>query len=354
MVLAFACADCRSTSVTLDEVVSKHHNDRGRVPLSSIASLLQSNNAPTIVEFNSLKESVSSVDEALDQLSIDIYEISEALARLKERRGRLTDMKDKYQIALTPIRRVQPEILMDIFWQTMDSGAYNVLNVRDGPWNLGRVCSRWRMIINYHSSKLWSKPICRVATIMPFPRNSLSLLTTALNRSGQHHLSISFRDIGTHHVSLETISALLHLLMNHSTRWREARLNLRPTLCDALTVVRGRVPALSILELTCLQPVQVSVDTFEIAPRLSNVMLHGMGENARDPIIPASGLVSFQDDRGYADLVTTRYFLDIIRKAPQLQTFEVGYHHLKEDLSLSHYQRIRSPSLKISMHAIPT
>ncbi|KAK0239696.1 hypothetical protein EDD85DRAFT_822897 [Armillaria nabsnona] len=345
MVLAFACADCGSTSVTLDEVVSKHHNDRGRVPLSSIASLLQSNNAPTIVEFNSLKESVSSVDEALDQLSIDIHEMSEALARLKERHGRLTDMKDKYQIALTPIRRVQPEILIDIFWQTMDSGAYNVLNVRDGPLNLGRVCSRWRMIINYHSSKLWSKPICRVATIMPFPRNSLSLLTTALNRSGQHDLSISFRDIGTHHVSLETISALLHLFMNHSTRWREARLSLRPTLCDVLTVVRGRVPALSILELTCLQPVQVSVDAFEIAPRLSNVMLHGMGENARVPI-PASGLVSFQDDRAYADLVTTRYFLDIIRKAPQLQTFEVGYHHLKEDLSLSHYQRIRSPSLK--------
>ncbi len=344
MVLAFACADCGSTSVTLDGVISKHHNDRGRVPLSSIASLLQSNNAPTIVEFKSLKESVNSVDEALDQLSIDIHEMSEALARLKERRRQLADVKDKYQIALTPIRRVQPEILMEIFSQTMDSG-YNVLNVKDGPWNMGRVCSKWRMIVNCHSSKLWSKPICHTTTVRPFPKNSLSLLTTALSRSGQHDLSISFHDTETDRVSFETISALLHLLMNHSTRWKEVRLSLRPTLCDALTVVRGRVPALSVLRLTCTQPVQVSVDAFEIAPRLSNVMLHGMGENARVPI-PASGLVSFRDDRAYADLVTTRYFLDIIRKAPQLQTFEVGYHHLEEDLSLSHNQRIRSPSLK--------
>lgn len=70
-----------------------------------------------------------------------------------------------------------------------------------------------------------------------------------------------------------------------------------------------------------------------------------MGGYARVPI-PVSGLVSFRDDRVYADLVTTRYFLDIIRKAPQLQIFEVGYHYLKEDLSLSHNQRIRSPSLK--------
>ncbi|SJL00870.1 uncharacterized protein ARMOST_04184 [Armillaria ostoyae] len=344
MVLAFACADCGSTSVTLDAVISKHHNDRGRVPLSSIASLLQSNNSPTIVQFKGLKESVNSVDEALDQLSIDIHEMSEALARLKERRGQLADVKDKYQIALTPIRRVQPEILMEIFWQTMDSG-YNVLDVKDGPWNLGRVCSKWRMIVNYHSSKLWSKPRCHITTVGPFPKNSLSLLTTALSRSGQHDLSITFYDIGTDRVSFETISALLHLFMNHSTRWREARLCLRPTLCDALTVVRGRVPALSVLGFTCLPPAQVSVDAFEIAPRLSNVMLHGMGENARVPI-PVSGLVSFQDDRVYADLATTRYFLDIIGKAPQLQTFEVGYHHIDGDVSLSHNQRIRNPSLK--------
>ncbi len=354
MVLAFACADCGSTSVTLDGVISKHHNDRGRVPLSSIASLLQSNNAPTIVEFKSLKESVNSVDEALDQLSIDIHEMSEALARLKERRRQLADVKDKYQIALTPIRRVQPEILMEIFSQTMDSG-YNVLNVKDGPWNMGRVCSKWRMIVNCHSSKLWSKPICHTTTVRPFPKNSLSLLTTALSRSGQHDLSISFHDTETDRVSFETISALLHLFMNHSTRWKEVRLSLRPTLCDALTVIRGRVPALSVLRLTCTQPVQVSVETRRLRDCSSVEQCDATrdGRKCTSPY-PGSSLVSFQDDRAYADLVTTRYFLDIIRKAPQLQTLRWGIIISRKIYPCLITNAFGVHLSKLSMHAIPT
>ncbi|KAK0441979.1 hypothetical protein EV421DRAFT_1904565 [Armillaria borealis] len=137
MVLAFACADCGSTSVTLDAVISKHQNDRGRVPLSSIASLLQSNNAPTIAEFKSLKESVNSVDEALDQLSIDIHEMSEALARLKERRGQLADVKDKYQIAVNtrPTRAALRSSWRYFGRQWIAGTTFSTLKMDLGTWD---------------------------------------------------------------------------------------------------------------------------------------------------------------------------------------------------------------------------
>lgn len=93
MVLALSCAECGSTSISLDTVIAKHHDDQRRVPLSSIASLLCSNDSPTFLERNNLKASVNSVDEALDQLAIDIHETSEALTRLKERRDQLLDVK---------------------------------------------------------------------------------------------------------------------------------------------------------------------------------------------------------------------------------------------------------------------
>lgn len=102
--------------------------------------------------------------------------------------------------------------------------------------------------------------------------------------------------------------------MNHSTRWREARLTLRLTLCDALTVVRSRVPVLTVLSLRCLEPIQMLVDAFEMAPCLMDITLMGMGKDAKIPI-PGSQLVHFSDDRVYSDFAATRHFLSIISKS---------------------------------------
>ncbi|PBK97150.1 hypothetical protein ARMGADRAFT_625206 [Armillaria gallica] len=97
-----------------------------------------------------------------------------------------------------PIHRLPPEILSEIFLLLPSSCTewYDVFDMSRPPWSLGHVCSSWRSTVVSSCRSIWSNPW------IPFSSangdigielcDPISLLQTALERSGNHELSFSF------------------------------------------------------------------------------------------------------------------------------------------------------------------
>ncbi|KAK0187615.1 hypothetical protein F5146DRAFT_1141059 [Armillaria mellea] len=95
-----------------------------------------------------------------------------------------------------PIHRLPPEILSEIFVLLPPSCTewYDVFDVSRPPWSLGHICSSWRSTVVSSCRSIWSNPW------IPFSNANgdmelhgpISLLQTALERSGNHELSFSF------------------------------------------------------------------------------------------------------------------------------------------------------------------
>ncbi|KAK0196678.1 hypothetical protein F5146DRAFT_893548, partial [Armillaria mellea] len=123
------------------------------------SSLLRTNDIPSSSDIHPLKESAQYIDDALGDVEADIHRLSDILSRLKEKRTLFRDAQKTHKIILSPIRRLHPDVLVQIFLTTGPShlsecGAYNVFDVTSGPWLVGQVCSKWRAVVASHST-LW-------------------------------------------------------------------------------------------------------------------------------------------------------------------------------------------------------
>ncbi|KAG7448192.1 uncharacterized protein BT62DRAFT_832693, partial [Guyanagaster necrorhizus] len=119
---------------------------------------LRTNDLPGASDNHLLKESVQYIDDTLGVVQADIHHLSDILSRLKEKQKLLKDAQDVHKIILSPIRRLHPEILVQIFLATYsdlgERDAYDVFDVTSGPWLVGQVCSKWRAVVVSHSM-LW-------------------------------------------------------------------------------------------------------------------------------------------------------------------------------------------------------
>ncbi|SJL00887.1 uncharacterized protein ARMOST_04201 [Armillaria ostoyae] len=318
--------------------------DQLNVPVLSpaVSSLLRTNDLPGAADIHPLKKSAQYIDDALGDIEADIHGLTDILSRLKEKRTLFRDAQNTHKTILSPIRRLHPDILVEIFLATVPShlserGAYSVFDVTSGPWLVGKVCSKWRAVAASHST-LWST--MRLSVSWPLGdifqnldihtwgyveklKGPIPLLSSALSRSGQHSLSFKFScDNQTDTEILEIMSTLFHLLSSHCRRWENVSLRIPASITAVLSSIRGFLPMLTDLELSFLEdddPPPLHIDAFSIAPRLARAQLIDVPEGIHVHLAKSS-LVHFFDHRS-GSAPTNTYLLDIIQTSPNLQKF---------------------------------
>lgn len=169
------------------------------------------------------------------------------------------------------VRQLPPELLIEVFVWCLGGGPYDVFDIRQGPWVLGHVCARWRLVL-LGSSKLWSCFRAEMKQNALHPRR-LALLAAALSRSRRHDLCVC--------VDSYCVAHSPHLIQ-HSHRCRELTISLSPASIADVRGLKGRLPCLQSLTLTLLPPLgqtQLANETFSIAPALTELYLINRGSN---------------------------------------------------------------------------
>ncbi|KAJ7230290.1 hypothetical protein GGX14DRAFT_692096 [Mycena pura] len=240
------------------------------IPGTRHHQLLHSNEAPLEFELADIETASSDMDAHLALLDDEI-------ARLK---ARVETRRQHNRAILSSLRRIPPELLAEVFLCSLPPEYNDYIrgryDVKESPWVLTHVCSRWRTVA-LSTSSLWSRIVIAYhpgddsSSAYPLP-----LVKAHIQRSGSQQLAVTFRGCETS--DWEPQVEVFHCLAQHCGRWVELDMRLTSRLLPLLTSLRDQVPC---LRKVCLrgesQPDILSIDCFETACSLvdfSIVMPH--------------------------------------------------------------------------------
>ncbi|KAJ7623802.1 hypothetical protein FB45DRAFT_1031703 [Roridomyces roridus] len=228
--------------------------------------LITSNEPPHADEDGFFRDSVLETGSRLAQLDAEIR-------ALQVQRAQLWGQHCQNLSVISPLRRMPPEILADIFSWTlppMNELRGDVSDLETSPWVLTQVCSRWRDI-SLSTPSLW----CNIAAVYggkrgEFPDPRPEMVQTQVERSGAQNLMIQFHASESHDPAEQV--ALFQVLASHSARWEQISIQVAAALVPHLAQLRGRVPAIQRIWLQWdTKDSEIgadSIDCFEIAPSL--------------------------------------------------------------------------------------
>jgi hypothetical protein len=265
----------------------------------SCKSFLPASCTPTPLERQRHIERVSSARAELQYLSQKRAYITQLLAEVDAEVAEIESVVGIYESLVSPIQLLPFDILHQIFTlyqedrngigkgegiHTFTTGRYRnpaPFRVLNGPWQLGRVCSKWRDAI-LSMPTLWS-----TITLLLFgphgnvPNGTRRLLCEGLSRSRECPLIVNILTF----VNLAVSSELLLMLSAHSARFKELAVyfgkgpshSASTTLAFLESRCQGQFPALERLALFVVSPPQENnlpyPSLFSNAPKLRMVEL---------------------------------------------------------------------------------
>ncbi|PPR02633.1 hypothetical protein CVT24_002118 [Panaeolus cyanescens] len=129
---------------------------------TKFAQYLNDNSLPPDDVVAELKAFLKEPAKELDKAERNVFLLSLVLARVKLQRDALAENMRSYSPILSPIRRIPPDVLGEIFYQCLSTHRNPIMHSSEAPLLLTRVCRSWRSIA-YSTPKLWSR------LYMPFP-----------------------------------------------------------------------------------------------------------------------------------------------------------------------------------------
>ncbi len=111
----------QSTPATLEEILARHEWISTFTHPPDVAFLLRTNDAPSPLQSAGLKASLENVKTARAELQSDLDLLHNATAVLQSQMSRLQSFEDDYKAALSPIRRIPPEITMEILRRSREN-----------------------------------------------------------------------------------------------------------------------------------------------------------------------------------------------------------------------------------------
>ncbi|KAK0189394.1 hypothetical protein F5146DRAFT_1224520 [Armillaria mellea] len=339
-----------SSRLPLDEIMAKYDWIAAFAHPPDVTSLLHHNVALSPLQTAQLKASLEGLEIPLSDIDSDLESLRNAVLSLEARKLRLQSLKNDYGTALSPMRRVPSEIMMEILRRSWKDNEYeyrgtclrrrltgfNVFTIREGPWHLGQVCSSWRNVIKTLCPELWASMTIEIPISfklnpedqVPLKADPIEILRVVLERSSNHPLDFNFVYYGLpfFHSNVEERESQLmkqcfDIMIAHSRRWRAVEMTIDRSYFPQLSLIRGKIDLLQDMYFRCCRaPPSGDVHAFEIAPKLANLHLEGMYREANIHF-PASNLVSLSDARSFAGDQLTLTYLDVVKSAPKLLSF---------------------------------
>ncbi|KAJ7699067.1 hypothetical protein B0H17DRAFT_1196643 [Mycena rosella] len=177
-----SCPSCTTVFYSHAQPSSSTRNET--TPVSSDIS--NTNNPAADAQIPSIRDFISNGLVRTTHLNETIASLQASLDKLIEERSALDIeiRKHKLKAALSPLRRIPPEILSHIFTFTLSSHSPSA---DSAPWIVSAVCARWRAI-TLSQSRLWSS----VEISFPVIGTNTSMIQTQLSHSGESPLSVYF------------------------------------------------------------------------------------------------------------------------------------------------------------------
>ncbi|KAJ7780094.1 hypothetical protein DFH07DRAFT_793748 [Mycena maculata] len=202
------------------------------------SKLMHTNEPPVSPESKSIQSVVSRTGTRLTYLEAEISLLKDRLKELEDERSALSEYHAQNTVILSPLRRMPPEVLGEIFSWTVPSLAELVdreeSDIECSPWVLTHVSHRWRAIA-LSTPSLWS------LLYISFPRDyPPAMVKTRLERAQK--LKIHFFGRQEHDPRLQI--EMFKFLSEHSQRWEELSLQLTSDLVPLLDSLRDRLPLL--------------------------------------------------------------------------------------------------------------
>jgi len=244
-------------------------------------TLLSTNEPPEESEIIFIQSLLLKSDARLASLDDEISRLRDRLKQLDEERSSLTIYRARNRAILSPLRRMPPEVLGDIFSWTLPpirDGDRARFDLDDSPWVLTHISTRWRAIA-LATPSLWSRIVIDYAEIhkklydYPQTRDSSSTYLSLVEAQIQRAQKLKIHFYGSPQMDSRPQIHMFERLLQHSSRWEELSLGLTSQIVPLLTALRGRVSSLKRLWLQWEFESEsaMSIDCFQTASCLVDV-----------------------------------------------------------------------------------
>jgi hypothetical protein len=218
---------------------------------SPFADRLSTNYGPINDEFEQITQLLIEPLNQLKDLDTEISRLQRITDELSIKRNQLADFITPHQALLSPIRRVPRDVLQEIFVRCLPTNHNAIMNHRDAPLLLGRVCSSWRSI-SISIPQLWSSIHISIPDPPMYSKEDdvfIQAVRDWLNRAGALPLSISlFQLMFNGGTSAKTEHDFVTHLISLSKRWKHINLSLS---CASFPLFSSLSPELVPLLETC-------------------------------------------------------------------------------------------------------
>ncbi|KAJ7654664.1 hypothetical protein DFH06DRAFT_518744 [Mycena polygramma] len=206
-------------------------NPLNATPETRHQMLLNSNEAP-------LDSDAPLIHSALSKTNARLAFLDQEIARLQEERASLTSYRTRNRGILSPLRKMPPEVLGEIFLLAVPTmKARRKVCVTDSPWYLTHVSGHWRAVA-VSIPALWS--FIHVHCVGIGPLYPSAMLETQIARAAR--MKIHFH--GTEWYNSQTQVGIFQRLAKHCSRWEELDLTLTSAILPLFASLRGRLPLL--------------------------------------------------------------------------------------------------------------
>ncbi|KAF7342613.1 F-box domain-containing protein [Mycena sanguinolenta] len=304
--------------------------------LARFERLLTTNEPPRTTDLAFLRPVVQKTSARLANLDEDISRLQGRLQQLEDERASLAQYHTRITGVLSPVRRMPPEILGEIFSWTLPT-IREVLGIENCPWVLTHVCCGWRAVALSIPS-LWSLITIDFSAEQQYP---VEIIRTHLERA--RSLKIHF--FGSEEHDSDAQISLFVLLGEHSVRWEELSAQLTADLLPC--AVNLDLPSLRRAWVqwhsSHSQPPDLeSIDFFRTANSLVDI---GVFSNFRfiPTHLPASHqLTRYDFDAPWETHCELLKLLPSLQEAHILRSFDVdeGWPEPREPISLLHLRRL--------------
>ncbi|KAF8211009.1 hypothetical protein K438DRAFT_1710460, partial [Mycena galopus ATCC 62051] len=142
------CSNCGALAT--DQLIEKGFEKAA--PGTRHHTLLTTNEPPEGSELPVvfIHSAISKTDGRLARLNQEIPKLQERLRRLEDERASLTSYRARNKAVLSPLRRIPPELLGEIFSWTLpfigNALSVDTFNILRSPWVLTHISRRWRAV----------------------------------------------------------------------------------------------------------------------------------------------------------------------------------------------------------------
>ncbi|KAJ7593491.1 hypothetical protein C8J56DRAFT_499111 [Mycena floridula] len=241
--------------------------------------LLRGNCHPYHSSSSDIPQLLSTAKDDLQRCNDEIAKQQLYLVSLQKQRDLLERHVQGYESLISPIRKLPPEILRQIFLLVGDENRFYSNGIRIPGLILAHVCSHWRLVC-FNTREIWAT--ITIDTEESYSGRLTQAVRFLLEKSDPYPISLAIdRLYDTDHAR-----NLLRAIVAESNRWSALTVGENVNLgllVDVFSVIKSHLSSLRFLALPYLDDEIYGLDLFKVAPLLNTLDLD---PDHQDPALP--------------------------------------------------------------------